>query len=82
MANIAQVVNVLAPIHAEEKGLYLHTIYYALQLFAQHMHGTALDTLVKCGRLRQPDSTRFPISMSAPPIARIRSRWFWGGQSP
>lgn len=52
MANMAQVVNVLAPIHAEEKGLYLHTIYYALQLFAQHMHGTALDTLVKCGTFK------------------------------
>lgn len=47
MANMAQVVNVLAPIHVEERGLYLHTIYYALQLFAQHCHGNALDIFVK-----------------------------------
>ena len=49
MANMAQIVNVLAPIHTESRGLYLHSIYYALQLFSQNMRGTALDSFVQCG---------------------------------
>lgn len=48
MANMAQIVNVLAPIHAESRGLYLYSIYYALQLFSKNMRGTALDSFVQC----------------------------------
>ena len=37
IANMAQLVNVIAPIFTNEKGLFLQTIYYPLQLFAnQH----------------------------------------------
>jgi alpha-N-arabinofuranosidase len=46
MANMAQLVNVIAPIFTNEKGLFLQTIYYPLQLFAQHVKGTALDVFV------------------------------------
>ena len=47
IANMAQLVNVIAPIFTNEKGLYLQTIYYPLQLFATHCHGAALDLFVE-----------------------------------
>lgn len=46
MANMAQLVNVIAPIFTNENGLFLQTIYYPLQLFAQNVKGTSLDVLV------------------------------------
>lgn len=47
IANLAQLVNVIAPIFTNEQGLFLQTIYYPLQLFATHCHGTALDLVVE-----------------------------------
>ncbi len=46
IANMAQLVNVIAPIFTNEKGLFLQTIYYPLQLFAANVHGTALEVFV------------------------------------
>lgn len=46
MANLAQMVNVIAPIVTSPEGLFLQTIYHPLQLFAEHMRGTALDLSV------------------------------------
>ncbi|HLK62114.1 MAG TPA: alpha-L-arabinofuranosidase C-terminal domain-containing protein [Bryobacteraceae bacterium] len=43
IANMAQLVNVIAPIFTNENGLFLQTIYYPLQLFATHSKGKALD---------------------------------------
>jgi len=43
IANMAQLVNVIAPIFTNEKGLYLQTIYYPLQLFANNSKGKALE---------------------------------------
>lgn len=48
MANMAQLVNVIAPIFAEEDGMFKQTIYYPLQLFANNMYGTSLDVYVDC----------------------------------
>jgi alpha-N-arabinofuranosidase len=48
MANMAQLVNVIAPIFTNEKTLYKQTIYYPLQLFAQNVHGTSLNVFVDC----------------------------------
>lgn len=48
MANMAQLVNVIAPIFAEKDGMFKQTIYYPLQLFANNMFGTALDVYVDC----------------------------------
>jgi len=48
MANMAQLVNVIAPIFTNEKGLFLQTIYYPLQLFANNVKGTALELFVQC----------------------------------
>jgi alpha-N-arabinofuranosidase len=47
IANMAQLVNVIAPIFTNDKGLFLQTIYYPLQLFATHCHGSALDLYVE-----------------------------------
>lgn len=48
MANMAQLVNVIAPIFTNEQGLFKQTIYYPLQLFSQNISGTALDVFVDC----------------------------------
>lgn len=47
IANMAQLVNVIAPIFTNPKGMYLQTIYYPLQLFATHCRGTALELFVE-----------------------------------
>ena len=47
IANMAQLVNVIAPIFTDEKRLFLQTIYYPLALFAAHTKGKALELLVK-----------------------------------
>jgi alpha-L-arabinofuranosidase len=46
IANMAQLVNVIAPIFTNENGLFLQTIYYPLQLFANNTKGKALDLFV------------------------------------
>jgi alpha-N-arabinofuranosidase len=47
IANMAQMVNVIAPIFTNEKGLFLQTIYYPLQLFANNSKGKALQLFVE-----------------------------------
>lgn len=42
IANMAQLVNVIAPIFTNQEGLFLQTIYYPLQLFANNSKGKAL----------------------------------------
>jgi alpha-N-arabinofuranosidase len=48
MANMAQLVNVIGPMFTNEKGMFRQTIYFPLQLFAQHMKGKSLDVFVDC----------------------------------
>ena len=48
MANMAQLVNVIAPIFTNEQGMFKQTIYYPLQLMAEHMYGTSVDVFVDC----------------------------------
>ncbi len=48
IANMAQLVNVIAPIRADGKGMWLQTIYYPLYLFANNCAGTSLDVFVEC----------------------------------
>jgi alpha-N-arabinofuranosidase len=48
MANMAQLVNVIAPIFTNEESLFIQTIYYPLQLFSQNVKGTSLDVFVDC----------------------------------
>jgi alpha-N-arabinofuranosidase len=56
IANMAQLVNVIAPIFTNEKGLFLQTIYYPLQLFANNTKGKALELYLDCPRY---ESKRF-----------------------
>ena len=46
MANLAQLVNVIAPIFTSEDDMFLQTIYYPIQLYANNMYGTSLDVFV------------------------------------
>lgn len=48
MANIAQLVNVIAPMMITGDKLWKQTIYYPLQLFAKNTKGDALSTFVQC----------------------------------
>ena len=48
MANMAQLVNVIAPIFTNENGMFKQTIYYPLWLFANNAFGASLDLFVDC----------------------------------
>jgi alpha-N-arabinofuranosidase len=48
IANLAQMVNVIAPIFTNEDGLFLQTIYHPLKLCAEHMREVVLDAYVEC----------------------------------
>ncbi|MEO8098184.1 MAG: alpha-L-arabinofuranosidase C-terminal domain-containing protein [Acidobacteriota bacterium] len=50
IANMAQLVNVIAPIFTNATGMYLQTIYYPLQLFANNTKGKALELFVDTPR--------------------------------
>jgi len=46
IANLAQLVNVIAPIFTSKEGMFLQTIYHPLRLFGEHLQETALDVFV------------------------------------
>jgi len=46
MANMAQLVNVIAPIFTSEDDMFKQTIFYPLALFANNVYGTSLDVFV------------------------------------
>ncbi len=48
MANLAQMVNVIAPIFTSPQGLFLQTIYHPFRLYAEHTQEIALDAHVEC----------------------------------
>ena len=50
MANLAQLVNVIAPILTSPKGILLHTIYYPLELYANRSATVSLEPVVECPR--------------------------------
>jgi alpha-N-arabinofuranosidase len=60
MANMAQLVNVIAPIFTNEQGLFRQTIYFPLQLFSKYVHGQALDVYVDGPTY---DTERFSIGL-------------------
>jgi alpha-L-arabinofuranosidase len=47
MANLAQLVNVIAPIFTNEKGLFLQPIYFPIAEYGRQRGNTALDVWVK-----------------------------------
>jgi alpha-N-arabinofuranosidase len=48
IANLAQMVNVIAPIFTSPTGVFLQTIYHPLRLFAEHAQELAIDVYVEC----------------------------------
>src|SRR5499433_907374 len=47
IANLAQLVNAIAPIFTRADGLFLQTIYHPLRLYAEHTREIALDVAVE-----------------------------------
>jgi len=47
IANLAQLVNAIAPIFTRRDGLFLQTIYHPLRLYAEHTRQIALDVAVE-----------------------------------
>jgi alpha-N-arabinofuranosidase len=60
MANMAQLVNVIAPMMVTDGKLWLQPIYFPLQLFAQHCKGSNLNTLVQCDHYDAGDFKQVP----------------------
>jgi len=60
IANLAQLVNVIAPIFTNEKELFLQTIYYPLQLFANNSKGKALQLFVDSPKYKSPRFSDVP----------------------
>jgi alpha-L-arabinofuranosidase len=64
IANLAQLVNVIAPIFTSPTGLYRQTIYHPLALYARHALEVALDAHVDCATVDLPvaigESSRVP----------------------
>lgn len=60
IANMAQLVNVIAPIRADAKGMWLQTIYHPLYLFANNCAGTSLDVFVDCDTYDAGDYKSIP----------------------
>ena len=57
MANLAQLVNVIAPIFTNKQGLYLQTIYFPLAEYAKQRGYQSLDVFVQAPEYK-PDSGR------------------------
>jgi alpha-L-arabinofuranosidase len=60
MANMAQLVNVIAPVFTNETGMFHQTIFYPLQLFTNNVSGTALNVLVDC---KTYNTARFALGL-------------------
>ena len=55
MANLAQMVNVIAPIFTSPDGLFLQTIYHPLRLLSQFTREVALDAWVESPQVTLPE---------------------------
>ena len=60
MANMAQLVNVIAPMMIKNDSLYYQTIFYPLQLFANNCFGKSLDVYVDCNKFSTTDHKDVP----------------------
>jgi alpha-N-arabinofuranosidase len=54
IANLAQLVNAIAPIFTSPRGLFLQTIYHPLRLYAEHTREIALDVHVSGATYDRP----------------------------
>jgi len=64
IANLAQMVNVIAPVFTRPDGLFFQTIYHPLRLYAEYSQDIALDPAVIC------DTHTLPSDADAAPRAQ------------
>jgi alpha-N-arabinofuranosidase len=73
MANLAQLVNVIAPIFTNKQGMYLQTIYFPLAEYARQRGNQSLDVMVESPQYK-PDRGRalgyLDVSATYDPKAR------------
>ena len=55
VANLAQIVNVIAPVLTRGEQILLQSIYYPLVIYASRRAGTALQTMIKGAGYESPD---------------------------
>ena len=60
MANLAQLVNVIAPMMITNDKLWMQTTYYPLSLFAKNCHGQSLETFVQSDKYDAGDYKQIP----------------------
>ncbi len=60
MANLAQLVNVIAPMMITDDKLWVQTIYFPLQLFENNCKGYAIDALVQSDTYDTKDNKQVP----------------------
>ncbi len=60
IADLAQLVNVIAPIFTSKTGLFLQTIYHPLSLYAEHTQQVAVDPVVVCETVTHRDPPDAP----------------------
>lgn len=60
MANLAQLVNVIAPMMVTNDKLWLQTTYFPLQLFANNCFGKSISTFVDCSTYNTADYKSVP----------------------
>lgn len=60
MANLAQLVNVIAPMMVTNDKLWLQTTYFPLQLFANNCMGRSISTFVDCNTYNTSDYKNVP----------------------
>ena len=74
MANLAQMVNVIAPIMTNEKGLFLQPIYFPIVEFGRQRGNTSLDVWVASPTYKLPDrpqeATYLDVSATYQPAGR------------
>jgi alpha-N-arabinofuranosidase len=71
IANLAQLVNAIAPIVTSPDGLFLQSIYHPLRLFADHLGETALDVFVEAdthqlSQSAEPDPWPYRVADAGP----------------
>ncbi len=70
LSNLAQMVNVIAPIFTGPHGLFLQTIYFPFKLYRDHCQTIALDAFVDSPTY-QTRIARLSYSMQDPPIETV-----------
>ena len=84
MANLAQLVNVIAPIFTSPQGLYRQAIYWPLHLFATHAQSISLDVMVESDTFTaqtDPQDNRFLAPLMPLPYLDVSATCDESGQA-